>query len=261
MRHVLVATQNVQRFMDACRALEARLTDDEIMGLGLVSGKPGLGKTMAMQAYHARQRRQGAVRTVLMRALSHWTVTGLLKGVLQALGETPRRYRRDLLFDRICDHLSNEPAVILIDEIDALAESRRKVAILKDIHDVTGSAILMVGEERVDGLLRRFESFYNRFNQAAVIRLKRHTEEDIALVINERCEVEVAPEVSAMIAREVGKSMRSVIDRIHAMEAFARTNKLNRIGPAEYRKIGGGRLGPRLAALTEPTPVVEGRRG
>ena len=237
MKFQLVSTGNVERFMDAAKALEPRLNDPEIMGMGLVYGKPGLGKSMALEAYHARSRKTRRIRTVHVRAMAHWTLSSMLKAILQALGYEPRQYRRDVMFDQIEEALRGDPAIILIDEIDAIAGSRTMMAILKDIHDVTGSAILMIGEDRVDGLLKRFESFYNRMNRGALAHLGNHDESDVAAVVQQRCEVDVdAAVIGAMHSENGGRSMRSVIDRIREIEAFARTNGLKRVMLADYRK-------------------------
>lgn len=253
MKYRLVSTRNVQRFMDAAKALEARLQDNEIVGMGLVYGKPGLGKSMAMHAYHSRQQQAGRVRTVFVRAMAHWTEASMLKAILEALGQTPRQYRKDIMHDQIAETLCDQPAVLLIDEIDAIAGNRRMVAMLKDIHDVTGSAILMVGEDRVDGLLKRCESFYNRMNRSALAHLGNHSAEDVRLVIEQRADVEVAPEVCTEIhAANGGRSMRSVIDAIRDMEAFARTNDCTRIALSEYRKLhGGARISPAQKPMLE----------
>ena len=122
MKYVLVATSNVQRFMDATKALEARLSDAEIMGMGLVYGRPGLGKTMAMDVYHSRARKKGVLNVVKLRAMAHWTEASMMKDLLHALGRSPRQYRKDVMFDRMTEALRPDPALFLIDEIDAIAE-------------------------------------------------------------------------------------------------------------------------------------------
>lgn len=253
MKFNLVSTRNVQRIMDALKGLESRISDPEIMGMGLIYGRPGLGKTMATSAFVARTRKTGRIRVAQVRAMAHWTEASMLKALLSALGPVPRAYRIDMMVDQLLETLHDGPAMILIDEADAIAVSRKMIAILKDIHDVTGSAILLIGEERVDGLLRRYESFYNRMNRSAVVHVDSHREEDVRAVIEQRCECEVAPDVCSEIFQLTGgKSMRSVIDAIRDIEAFARANGVQRIGMAEYRQIRewpsfGGVTGMRIA--------------
>jgi len=238
MKFELASTRNIDRFMDAVKALEGRLADTEKMGLGLVYGEPGLGKTLAMEVYHARSKKAGRIRTVMVRALDIWTQSSMLKDILGALGCAPLAYRKDIMFDQIRDELRGKPAIFLIDEIDKIAGSRSMLGILKDIHDVTGSSILMIGEERVNDLLTRFHSFYNRMNRSAVVKLKDHTQEDVGRVIEQRCEVPVETAVVRAIHQEVGgKSMRSVLDRISDMEQFSQTNCLKAITLGDYNQL------------------------
>ena len=238
MKWELVSTGNVAKIMEAARSLEGHLGDSEIMGMGLIYGQPGLGKSMATRSYHVRSRKEGKIRTVYTRALGIWSETTMLKWLLSALGISPYRHRKDVMFDQIHETLRREPAVILIDEADAMSESRKLIAILKDIHDLCGASIMLIGEERVAGVLRRYQSFYDRMNTGAVVHLTGHSVADVAAVLRVRCEVEVAPEVSEEIHRTVGrKTMRAVIDMIREIEAFAKTNKIKRIGDAEFKRI------------------------
>ena len=239
MKYVLVSTNNVRRYMAAAEALEMRLTDREVMGMGLVYGRPGLGKTMWLEYYKSQMaKREGHVRAFLVRALEIWTEASMLKDLLAAIGQTPRQYRKDAMFDQLIEDLTNLPAIFIIDEIDSIAESRRLIAVLKDLNDITGSAILMVGEQRVDGLLRRYEAFYNRLNTSAIVNVSGHSAADVEAVITQRCDVAVDADVCREIYDAVGKSMRSVIDQIRAMERISRNNGWKRVGLAEYRVMG-----------------------
>ena len=67
----------------------------------------------------------------------------MMKDLLRALGRSPQQYRKVVMFDQMVETLKPAPALFIIDEIDAIAESRRMIAMLKDLHDVTGSAILI----------------------------------------------------------------------------------------------------------------------
>ena len=257
MRYTLVSTTNVERFFAAANAVEARLSDREIMGLGLVYGRPGLGKSMALEAYHAGQKRANRVRTVAVRALAHWSVSSMLESLLRAAGYEPMIYRRNVMFDQLAEDLTRHPALLLVDEVDAIAGHRPMMSILKDIHDVTQSAVLMIGEERVDGLLRRFESFYNRFNSSALVHLTHHTADDVRNIVQARCELPVQDEVCEALYKESGgKSMRSVIDRIREIEAWCATNGIKEFGLKEWARITSRRVVREAKPLTHAVREV-----
>jgi Cdc6-like AAA superfamily ATPase len=255
MKFKLVSTTNTMAIMDAADAVSARLADSEIMGLGLIFGRPGLGKTATLEAFAARSAGAG-LRVVFVRAMRHWTESSMLKALLLACGQAPDGYRKDLMFDQLEHTLKSNPAVFILDEVDAIAGKTTMIGMLKDIHDVTRSAILMVGEERVDAILRRYASFYNRVNQAALLQVGDHCADDVALVIAERCDCEVDDDVcDAIHAKTGGKSMRSVIDEIRDMETHARANDVSRISMADYRRIEGERKRGSVAQLTRPAAV------
>lgn len=242
MKFTLVSTRNVKRIMDALSALEKRLTDAEIAGIGLVFGRPGLGKTMTITKYHAQCAAAGRVRTVFVRALAHWNESSLLRGLLQALGHYPKANRKDAIFEQILDELKRKQAIFLIDEVDSIAGSRQMIAMLKDIHDLSRSAILLIGEERVDGILRRYGSFYNRINSSALAQLEDHNVEDVQAVVEARCEIPVDSKVCGEIHMLTGgKSMRSVVDQVRDIEGFARANGLKRVTVEDYRRMSTGR--------------------
>jgi Cdc6-like AAA superfamily ATPase len=255
MRFELVSTRNVRRILDALTALEKRLTDAEVAGMGLVYGRPGLGKPVTVTKYHATSSAEGRIRTVFVRALAHWNESGLLRGLLEALGHYPKSNRKDAMFDRIIDELNQKQAIFLIDEVDSLASSRQMIAILKDIHDLSRSAFLLIGEDRVDGILRRYGSFYNRIHRSTLAQLEDHSAGDVHAVIKVRCEIAVDTGVCSEIHKLTGgKSMRSVLDQVRDMEWYAKTNGLKRITIEDFRRMNSGfkplktlRPNPRLA--------------
>ena len=238
MRKEIASTENTRRIQKALSNLEARLKDSEIMGLGLIYGQPGLGKTMTVERYCVQAYRQERVLVAWVRAKGIWTEPSMLQDILEALGISARKYRKDIMFRQIIEALNTEPAMILIDEIDAIAGNGALIRVIKDIHDMTSCAIAMIGEERVDGLLRRYHSFYNRLNQDALVYLTGHTADDVTKVVRKRCDVAVSQEVCDEIHRSVGKkSMRSVIDRIREIEAFAATNSIKQFGIGDYQAM------------------------
>ena len=250
MKHLLVHTENALRIWAAGMALEESLMQDDVRGLGLVYGAPGLGKTMAVEEYNVRTNKEGRHTAILVRALAIWTETSMLKDLLAACGKSAGVYRKDVFYDELKKHLQ-DPVIFIIDQIDAIAEKRAMVTILQDIHDQTRSPILMVGEDRVDGILRRHTAFHSRINTSAIVRVSYPNEGDVKAMVDQRCDFPVAPEVSHEIFRMVGRSMRHVVDMIRALEMVARANDLTKIGISELRMA----MDIRPALATQPDVV------
>lgn len=243
MKKDLVSTTNTVRIMEATGAIEQRRHDTEISGIALVFGQPGLGKTHTLRKYHVDKRMDQSVRSLWTRASVTWTESGMLRALLKAMGMLPEVYRKDVMREQLIDALRQRFSVFIVDEMDAIAESRKLISLLKEIHDESGCSFVLIGEERVDALIKRYTSFYNRINDSARVHLSGHTAEDVANVVRVRCEWPVDPEVCREIHRRFGsKSMRSVIDTIRKLESFARTNPVKMIGMTEYRRITGVRI-------------------
>ena len=260
MKHILVSTRNVQRIWAAAHAVEGRLTDQEIMGFGLIFGQPGLGKTKAVQAYMSRTNAEGRCQAFYIHARRIWSETSMLRDLLLICGRSARHYRKDAIFDDLLETLTGRPGVFIIDQVDWIAERRSMVGILHDLHDITGCAILMVGEERVDAILRRYQAMYSRINSSAIIRVTSPTEADVHAVINERCEIAVDPAVSSEISKTLGSALRPVVDEIREMERFARINNTERIGIEDYRRIVASRNKQSFKISQPSSPMPENPR-
>lgn len=244
MKNVFVSTGHVNRFARAAAVLEQRFTDKEVMGIGFIQGSPGKGKTRWMRHYDAMSRKQGQVRTVAVMAKGIWTPTSMLKDLNAAVGGATQSYRKDALFDELERCLRDHPAMILIDEADVVAESKDMVRILKNIHDLTQSAILLFGELGLKSLLKRFHSFFNRINTDAIITAGDNTEEDVAALIKARCEVPVERDVCKAVFEDGGNfSLRTVVDQVRAMERLAENNNIQTVTLREYRALRTGSNG------------------
>lgn len=123
--------------------------------MGLFYGFSGYGKTISA-AFAAAQ--TGAI---YIPARSNWSVGALLRAIAHELGIARMEKRGPDLLDQICKQLNHTPADLIIDEMDNLAK-RPLVEIIRDIHDATQIAILMIGEEALPLKLKEWERFDNR---------------------------------------------------------------------------------------------------
>lgn len=122
---------------------------------GVFYGNSGYGKTVAA-AFAA-----SVTDAAYIEARSIWTVKTFLRALAIALGiAAPAKTAADLL-EQIIASLNAQPRPLIIDEMDHLVK-KQAVDILRDIHDATSVAILMIGEEALPSKLKEWERFDNR---------------------------------------------------------------------------------------------------
>jgi type II secretory pathway predicted ATPase ExeA len=76
------------------------------------------------------------------------------------MGITPIRPAYKMI-DQINEQLLNSELPLIIDEMDHIV-NKKAVEVIRDIHDGSGAAILMIGEEQLDIKLQKWERFHNR---------------------------------------------------------------------------------------------------
>lgn len=165
--------------------------------MGLFYGWSGYGKSVAAAFAAART---GAA---YIEAKSVWTRSAFLEALAEELGLVIRRTERTApkILRQIIDELNLRPRPIIIDEMDHLV-TRRNVEIIRDIHDSTSVAIMMIGEETLPAKLKEWERFDNRILAATpaqpasvddTMQLRNHycravsISDDLALYFAERC--------------------------------------------------------------------------
>lgn len=162
---------------------------------GLFYGFSGYGKTTAC-AFAASQ-----TQSAYIAAQSVWTSRTLLQAIARELGiAQPGKTSQEML-EKIVDQLNADPQALIIDEMDHIV-SKRFVEILRDIHDATRSAILMIGEEALPQKLKAWERFDNRILIATAAQpcdaedtlklrdhycTRVHIADDLALAFQEAC--------------------------------------------------------------------------
>lgn len=168
---------------------------DQLPRLGLVYGDSGFGKTVAA-AFAAARTGAGYIC-----AQSIWTQRTLLEAIAEELGIVKQERTAPRLLRQIVDELNRAPRPLIVDEMDYLVK-KQSVEIIRDIHDATSIAILMVGEEALPAKLKEWERFDNRIlvataaqpasaDDALLLRdhygLRNAIEDDLAIYIAERC--------------------------------------------------------------------------
>jgi DNA transposition AAA+ family ATPase len=227
MRSVFATTQNVLNFMAGMEAIETPVKGR--VGMGLVFGEPGTGKTETTQKYAAEN------DCPYIRATDIDSRRSLLAKIVGELGEAPA-FRSDQLFNQAVDMLLDRPRTVIVDEVDYLTRGGM-VEVLRDINDVTNTPVVLVGMHQVDQKLKRYRHLWDRFS--AVIRFRTFDLADIASLAGQICEVELTEAAVKFIhERGYGKFRRTMLWFSRA-ESVARLNGLDRVDVEDLRKLNG----------------------
>jgi len=139
-----------------CMEALYRATDrsQHLPGIVAYYGPAGYGKSTAA-AYCANK-----TRAYYVAAKSVWTRKAFLLAVLTEMGIRPAKTLYEMA-DQVAEQLvvSNRP--LIIDEMDHLVQNNG-VELVRDIHESSGAAILIIGEEHLPNNLKKWERFHSR---------------------------------------------------------------------------------------------------
>lgn len=218
----------MQRFLAGMETVEADIKGR--VGMGLVFGEPGTGKTEMAQKYAIDN------DYPYIRATDIMSRRSLLSKIATELGEEPA-FRSDDLFNQIVSLLLEHPRTMIIDEVDYLVRGGM-VEVLRDINDVTNIPVVLVGMHQVDKKLKRFRHLWDRFS--AVVRFKTFGLEDIASLAAQICEVPISEDGIRFIhERGHGKFRRTMVWFSRA-EDLARRNDLQTVDIRHLQAVRNG---------------------
>lgn len=229
MKNIFAMTSNVELFMSLATSLENR--GQGIPGLGLIFGEPGLGKTRTAIWYADR------VGAVFIRALATATVRSFLEELVIELGQEPM-YRASDIYRQAEKSLSENPRLLIVDEIDRLASRWQAIEALRDLTDQTGIPILMVGMDSSERKLARFRHLYYRM-QAHIMRFKPLSQADVIRFAGQVCEIELADSAIQEIYQTTGGRIGNLIAEFLRAEKIAKAN--------DFKSISGNHLRRRAA--------------
>lgn len=157
-RSPLAQINNVALMLEAVEKLRNR--NINMPGLGVFYGYSGLGKSMAASFVAATADPSLNQNVAYVEMKSVWTKKSLLEAICKEINLIASNTCASML-EQIAEEVVARNILIIIDEFDYLVE-KKAVSVIKDLHDATQGAILLIGEEELPNKLLKWEHFSNR---------------------------------------------------------------------------------------------------
>ena len=225
MHKLFVKTRNVKNFIGLMNNLIDK--SNEVPKMGLIYGDPGLGKTQTAVWWATKN------DAVYVRAQNKMTCRWLLEKIVYELGESPSRKMADLI-EQCITHLRLKPQVIIIDEVDYLINRHRIVETLRDLHDLTGVPIVLIGMQEAKTKLGKYRHLYDRISE--IIEFKPFSKDDMDVIVEELSEIKITDEAKEIFFEKTNR-FRQVIKGISLLENLAKTNGLTKIDVKQVKGL------------------------
>lgn len=220
MRPVFVETSNVARFHEAIDALDARGAEEAC--LMVVDGKPGLGKTFALQHWVAQ------TRSIYLRATAEWTTMWFTEDLLNAMKITPERAFRarfrqisaELMSRSARATMDQVPFTIVIDEVDHFIRKPSVMETVRDFSDGTNVPFILVGMGKIRSGLTRYGQISSRVGQ--YVEFDEATLDDVTLFVREKCDVPVADCMVRFLHTASNGYNREIKEGLASIERYAK---------------------------------------
>ena len=222
---LFVKTRNVKNFIGLMNNLIDK--SNEVPKMGLIYGDPGLGKTQTAVWWATNN------DAVYVRAQNKMTCRWLLEKIVYELGESPSRKMADLI-EQCITHLRLKPQVIIIDEVDYLINRQRIVETLRDLHDLTGVPLVLLGMQEAKTKLGKYRHLYDRISE--IIEFKPFSKDDLDVIVEELSEIKITDEAKEIFFEKTNR-FRQVIKGISLLENLAKTNGLNKIDVKQVKGL------------------------
>lgn len=226
MKKTFVKVKNVRDFASAMTRLKNAQAG--IPRMALLSGKFGLGRTETAMWWTAQNDDVKFIRVVSLIS-GPW----LLSKIIAELGQAPERRISDR-FDQLINILLDKPQTLIFDEIDYLCRDTTALETLRDIHDIAGTVIVFVGMENADKKLMRHPHLWDRLTER--IKFDDLTHEDLRLIAQEKCEVELSDDAITYLHSQGANRFRPLMIGLYKAEAIARANSLKKITAADLSR-------------------------
>jgi DNA transposition AAA+ family ATPase len=228
MRKELARVQNLLQLSSAYFSL----SDTANLGLGipvmgLVSGGTGSGKTRSIKWLIE----QPKVNGVFLRANAAWTLNSMLGAIATDLGISPQ-WRNAKTLKSVCEWFESTRRPLFIDECDYLLRDLRMLETLRDIHDMAGIPVILVGMSGIEKKLAHRQQLSRRISQ--FVEFQPLDMQDARILADTVCDVGVSDDLLSKIHKESQGGMGLMIVALARVEMFAKTQQWETVNASQW---------------------------
>jgi Cdc6-like AAA superfamily ATPase len=225
MKTRIAQVKNIRKVWRAAETLRTRSVG--VPGIGLIWGPTGYGKTTAI-TWLANQPR---VNAVYVRAMATWTPSSMLAAMMRELDADPKN-RCSAMVDHIVRRLAQEDRPLFVDEADYLADNRKLLDTLRDLHDMSTTPLILIGMKDFQRRVMAREQLAGRISQW--LEFEPADLEDARTLVDEVCDVKVGDDLLAAMHRAAQGSMRGMVVAISRIESWARAENKPSVSMKEW---------------------------
>ncbi len=216
-KHALARTKNVIAIEKMIKEISNR-PFTEMVGLGLIWGSPGLGKSRTMQRIafnhgfiQLKLDSTSTQRSFILRlreAISYHLNLNLPSG----------RGSADKIFQECISYLNDSHVTIVVDEVDYAFRDKKLLGTIRDIvDDAIFTNIILVGMQNAkDNLQKANAHYFDRCN--FFCNFKPLDEADTVLVCNELSDYAVSEKLCKTIFNKTKGVPRKIVKEIQSLE-------------------------------------------
>lgn len=214
MKNIFIETENYQRAMALC---------DELLGvcygveMAAIIGRAGRGKTTAAERIYTNN-----PDTIYVLYHEDWAYTELLREITFRLCGTRPRYRQ-ACFEMIQNEIGNKRRILMIDEVDRA--NLKCLNVLRNIHDVCKTPILLIGEEDLKNKLSRERRLISRMRN--IISFEAVCRADVLVWYREAMGQQLSSELAAKLLRHAQGDFRNVLTDALEAERIMQASGIN----------------------------------
>lgn len=195
-------------------------------GFGVMSGPSGYGKTVA--ATYTVNR----LEAIYVEVREFWTRKAFCAALLRELEREPKGTISAMMEEISFVLGSSAGRALIIDEADKLVD-KGMIELARDIQEMTGAPVILVGEELLPKKLQRYERVHNRV--LSWVLAEPSDSEDARTLADLLCPgIEIADDLLAKIVAKTGGRTRRIANTLHEIDIRARAEGRRDYDVASY---------------------------